>query len=316
MVLAKRIDRRILTFAVLVSTFTLPPGTFGQAWPQAKGTAYVKLSYGSSTASQQYTFDGRQKEYADNVSDNAFFDRSIYSYAELGLTDNITLIGGLPYKRVVVRDAAFRYRTYGFGSATLGARIGLKPYVGLDDAPLDALAANVVLSLPTGYTRNYTPSAGAGQVDADLYLSYGRSFYPLPAYAQAGIGYRYHSTIYALSTAVPCQEGVSKDCVADRQPALGDEATFGLEAGYTFKSVVFANLMLRGGWAFEKPTEGFSVANPIPTRQRYIKAGATLAVTPLENFSVNCQAFITPYGLNTVKSFDLFLGVDYRFTIF
>jgi hypothetical protein len=287
-----------------------------QSWPQSKGMSYIKLSYGSSTARDQFTFDGREKEYADNVDDNAFFDRSIYAYGELGLTDDITLLGSLPYKRVIIRDAAFRYRTFGFGSMQLGARVGLKPYLGLDSLPFDALAANVMLTLPTGYTRNLTPSVGSGQADAELYLSYGRSFYPADAYAQAGIGYRYRSSIYGLSKAVPCQEGSDKDCVADRTPVYGDEVFFGIEGGYTISKLVFVNLMARGSFSVKAPTEGFSVQNPIPTRQRYIKLGGTLAVFPVDDVSLNAQAFFTPYGLNTIKSFDLFLGVDYRIRIF
>lgn len=287
-----------------------------QSWPQEEGKAYVKLSYGTSTASQQYTFDGREKEYADNVTGNAFFDRSIYAYGELGLTDNITLLGSLPYKRVILRDAAFRYQTFAFGSVGLGARVGLKPYLGMDEAPLDALAANVFVTLPTGYTRNLTPSVGAGQIDGELYLSYGRSFHPIDAYAQAGVGYRYRSSIYALSSAVPCQEGVDKDCIADRKPEYGDDLLFGIEGGYTFAKRVFVNLMARGSFSVKAPTEGFSVANPIPTRQRYIKLGGTLAVIPVEDMTVNGQVFFTPYGVNTVKSVDLFLGVDYRLSIF
>ena len=214
-------SRRTL-LSILGLLLTALPLT-AQSWPQSKGMSYLKLSYGSSTARDQFTFDGRQKEYADNVDDNAFFDRSIYAYGELGLTDNITLLGSLPYKRLIIRDAAFRYRTFGIGSAQIGARVGLKPYLGLDSLPFDALAANVMLTLPTGYTRNLTPSVGSGQADAELYLSYGRSFYPLDAYAQAGVGYRYRSSIYGLSKAVPCQEGSDKDCVADRTPVYGDE---------------------------------------------------------------------------------------------
>jgi hypothetical protein len=66
----------------------------------------------------------------------------------------------------------------------------------------------------------------------------------------------------------------------------------------------------------KKPTEGFSVSNPIPTRQRYIKLGGSLAVFVAEGISINGQIFFTPYGLNTVKSTDIFLGVDYRPSFF
>lgn len=302
---------------VAIGAFVLLLAPFfarAQAWTKGEHEVYVKVSYGSSTASEQYTFDGRRKEYADNVADDAFFDRSLYAYAEYGLTSNLTLNVSLPYKRLVVRDAAFRYRTFAFGTATVGARYGLKRMVeALGDN--DALAANISLSIPTGFTRNYLPSAGSGQVDADFSVSYGRSLYPVPGYLQGGIGYRYRSDFYNLSTTIPCQEGVDKDCFADRRPSYGDELLFGVEGGYTFGSWLFVNLMARSGWSLSAPDEGFSVSNPIPTRQRYIKTGATLALRPIEALGVSAQAFFTPYGRNTVNSFDLFIGVDYSFTI-
>ena len=298
----------------LVGTVLLPAVAGAQAWPKGAGEGYLKLSYGSSTASQQYTFDGRTKDYADNVADNAFFDRSIYLYGEYGLTSNLTLTAALPYKRLIVRDAAFRYRTFGFGTASIGARYGLKGIVGgLGDN--DALAANFGVSVPTGYTRNYLPSAGSGQVDAELSVSYGRSLYPAPAYLQAGVGYRYRSGFYDMSVTIPCQEGVDKDCFTDHQPTFGDEFLFGIEGGYTFASFLFVNVMVRGDFSLSAPTEGFSVSNPIPTRQRFIKTGATVALRPFDFLGVSAQAFITPYGLNTVNSFDLFLGIDYSFKL-
>lgn len=306
--LAQRVPFGVILLALL------PAVLRAQAWPKGEGEGYIKISYGSSTASEQYTFDGRKKEYADNVADDAFFDRSIYAYAEYGLTSNLTLTASLPYKRLIVRDAAFRYRTFAFGTATVGGRFGLKDIIGgLGDA--DALAANFSISAPTGYTRNYLPSVGAGQVDMDLSVSYGRSFYPTPAYAQGGVGLRYRSGIYSLSTTIPCQEGVDKDCFTDRMPDFGDELLFAVEGGYTFGDLLFVNLVARGSFSLTPPTEGFSVGNPIPTRQRYIKTGATVAVRPFDFLALSAQAFATPYGLNTVNSFDLFLGVDYSFKL-
>ncbi len=148
----------------------LPTQSDGQAWTKEKGKTYVKLSYGSSTASEQYSFDGQTKEYADNVSENAFFDRSLYLYGEMGLTPKLTLVAGIPFKRVIVRDATFRYRTFALGNAVIGARYNLKSLLGVD-AGSEAIAANFSLSLPTGYSRNLTPSVGSGQIDAELNAS-------------------------------------------------------------------------------------------------------------------------------------------------
>lgn len=284
----------------------------GQAWPRAIGDFYAKLSYGTSTGSEQFAFDGQTKLYADNVTEDAFFDRSIYSYIEYGLTNNITVVGGVPFKRIILRDAAFRYRTFGFGSAQIGARYGLKSLFGLESAHLDALAITGLFTIPLGYTRNYTPSTGSGQVDVDLSFSYGHSFYPIDAYLQVGAGYRYRSSVYSFSSSIPCQEGVDKDCFADRQPSYGDDLNGSVEAGFKPTPWLFMNLAARTSWSVKEPNEGFSVTNPIPTRQRVVKLGGTLAVMPVEALGLSSQLFFTPYGRNTVNSIDLFLGIDYH----
>lgn len=286
-----------------------------QAWSRDSGKVYVKLAYGTSTASEQYSFDGRIKDYADNVTENAFFDRSVYLYGELGLTPKLTLVAGLPYKRVIVRDAAFRYRTFALGDAQIGARYSLNSVLGLEGGA-EAVAANASLSLPLGYSRNLTPSAGSGQINADLNLSYGHSFYPLPVYAQAALGYRYRSNIYALSTAVYCQEGVNKDCFADTKPTYDDELFGGVEGGVTVASRVLLQGIARFNWSVTQPDVGFSVANPIPTKQRFLKLGGGIGVAAFQGLGISGQFFFTPFGRNTINSVDLFLGIDYTFRAF
>jgi hypothetical protein len=287
---------------------------WAQAWPQAPGSVYAKLAYGTATASEQYSFDGRVRPYADGVDEDAFFDRSLYAYAEAGLTPDVTLVVAAPLRRVFVRDAAFRYRTYGFGSINLGARVGLKPLLGvLGDA--DALAVNAALTLPTGYTRNRTPSVGTGQVDAELALAYGRSLHPIPAYAQVSAGYRYRSSFYSFSRAVECQEGVDLDCLRDLKPDYSDELTATAEAGYTFGGRLLVQAMARGVYSVEKPETAFSVANPLPTRQRALKVGGGAALALPGGVGLSAQVFYTPVGRNTVRSLDLFLGLDGRFRL-
>lgn len=289
--------------------------SLSQAWPRDEGKVYTKLSYGSSTASEQYSFDGQTKEYADNVSDNAFFDRSLYFYGELGLTPDITLMAGIPFKRVIVRDAAFRYRTFALGNVQIGARYNLKSLLGIESGS-EAVAANFSLSLPTGYSRNLTPSVGAGQIDAELNASYGHSFYPFPGYAQAALGFRYRSDIYALSSAIPCQEGVNKDCFGDTKPTYENELFGGIEGGVTIASRVLVQGIARFNWSVTAPTTGFTVANPIPTKQRYLKLGTGIGVGTFKDLNLSGQFFFTPFGRNTIKSVDLFLGIDYTFSAF
>lgn len=305
----QRIHSILATVALLCLAPTAIPSSGQGAWVQPRGNAYLKLSYGASTAADQYTFDGRVKQYADNVEDYAFFDRSFYLYMESGVANHGTMVISVPYKRIIVRDAAFRYRTYAFGNAGVGGRFNLAPLMRL--SPRDALALSVTAGIPLGYTRNYAPSAGSGQVDLQGVLAYGRSLYPAPFYLQFGAGYRYRSRIYALSRAIDCNEGSDVFCQADRKPDFGDEVLLMAETGATFGRL-FLQVLANAVWSVEPPTTGFSVANPVPTLQRYVKTGAGVAVILPDGATVNVQAFMTPYGRNTVKSVDLYFGFDYR----
>ncbi len=284
-----------------------------QAWPQARGHAYVKLSHGRSTAAEQFGFDGQTKPYADNVDGDAFFDRSFYLYAEYGLTDRLTLVALVPYKVLRVRDAAFDYETEGLGSVMLGLRTGLKHLAGLT-ADRHALAANVMLTLPTGYTRNFTPSVGPGQVDFQVTIHYGLSLWPVPGYAQAGFGYRYRSPLYAFSTATACQEGRDVNCFADTEPKYDDELLFSGEVGFSLDRWALVQVLGQGVWSNKAPDPetSFSARNPLPTRQRYVKAGAGLTLYPIRKLGLGAQVFFTPTGRNTIRSTDVFFGVEYR----
>lgn len=290
----------------------MPQLAKAQAWPQARGSAYVKVSHGRAAAAEQYTFDGRRRPYADNVVGDAFADRSGYLYAEYGWTEHVTVVGSASYKYLHVEDAAFTYETGAFSTLTLGVRVGLKPLLGWN-APQQALAANVSVSLPLGYTRNLAPAVGAGQVDAQASLAYGLSLYPFPGYAQAGAGYRYRSSVYALSQDMACQPGRDLDCTRDVQPAYDDEWFLDAEAGVSLGRWVLVQVLSQAVLSVRAPTAetSFTARNPIPTRQRYLKVGAGLSLYPIPAIGISLQSFATPAGRNTIRSTDWFIGVEY-----
>ncbi len=300
-------------FVLLLLGFASVQVGRGQAWVQPKGHAYVKLSLSDATASEQYRFDGERIPYADNVEGEAFFDESFYLYSEIGLTDNLTLVAILPYKSIRVRDAAFDYETEGLGSVMIGLRTGIKKLVGLT-AEQHTLAANFMLTLPTGYTRNFTPSVGPGQVDVQTTINYGVSLWPFPGYAQAGLGYRYRSSLYGFSTTTPCEDGRDVNCFEDVETKYDDELLFSAEAGVNLGRWALVQVIGFGVLSNKPPDAetSFSIRNPIPTRQRYVKLGGGLTVYPLRKLGVGVQAFFTPSGRNTIRSTDIFWGVEYR----
>ena len=304
-----RFRRGVLVICLL----GLAAGARAQAWPQAPGEAYVKLTLGNATASEQYRFDGARAPYADNVEGDAFFDESLYLYAEVGVSERLTLVAVVPYKTLRVLDAAFEYESRGLGSVMLGLRTDLKDDFGLR-GDRHALAANLLLTLPTGYTRNFTPSVGPGQVDYQGTLAYGLSLYPAPAYAQAALGYRYRSAFYGFSTTIDCQEGQDVNCIAAAEPKYDDELLFSAEAGLSLGRWALLQLLGFGVWSNKVPDAetSFSARNPLPTRQRYLKTGAGLTLYPIPRLGLSLQVFGTPTGRNTVRSTDAFFGIEYR----
>ncbi len=288
------------------------------------GEAYVKASYGKVDADRQYTFYGRTTEFIDGLPGDTFRDRSLYLYAEVGLTDHLTMVLSVPYKRVFIRDQAFRLRTFAFGTVSLGARVALLPLLGWTSSR-NVLAFNLTVDVPAGYTRNFAPSAGTGQVDVETMLGAGHSFWPFPAYAQVAAGFRYRSAFYGFSEAVDCQPGRDVSCIADVQPRFGHEWRYRLEAGLTpFGGGALVQVLAGGAWSLHLPTTGFSAINPLPTRQRYLKVGGGLTLYPfrlagrerLAPLGLGLQYYLTPTGRNTLASRDLFMGIEYRLKLF
>ena len=303
-----------------LSLLSLPSLSYAQAWTLPKGASYTKFFYGEVTAAQQYTFDGRATDFIDGLAGDTYRDRSLYMYSEIGLSDRFSLVLSLPYKRSFVRDHAFRFRVFGLGTASVGGRFSLQQLFSMNPSR-NALAANVMVHVPTGYTRNYAPSTGAGQVDVQASIFYGRSFHPFPAYAQVGAGYRHKSSLYLLSKAAPCRGGSDIHCIVDARPDYGDELLFHAEAGISPPGgMLLLQAIVTSAWSLEKPVVGFSALNPIPTHQRVAKVGAGITVYPFHvlksplfaSIGVSAQYFETPFGQNTINSRDLFVGVELR----
>ncbi len=292
----------------------------GQAWTMPRGEHFLKITGSSITAANQFSFDGRTLDFANGVSGNAFRDESLYLYGELGLFNNLTLVLSLPYKRTFVQDLAFKYETSALGSGTIGVRLALLPLFGARPSAL-SLALNLATNVPLGYTRNFAPSAGPGQVDVQASLGLGVSFYPTAAYAQISAGYRYRSSLYAFSQAVPCNVGNDINCIRDIKPTYGNELIFTADTGIMFlNGMLFFQALANGVWSVDEPAVGFTAINPIPTLQRYIKAGAGFTLYPfritrlygMADLGFGVQYFLTPYGRNTIESTDLFFGIEYR----
>ncbi len=299
---------RLLLAAVLLLSAS---DALAQAWPQPEGGLYVKLSHGRSDADEQFNSDGNARPYADGVSDDAFADRSGYLYAEYGLTPQLTLVGLLPFKTLTTRDLDFEYEAQALGSAQIGARYGLADALNLTGTRHTAAVAGL-LTVPLGYERNRAPAVGTGQVDVQASLHYGLSLHPLPLYAQVGGGYRARSDVYAFSSTVDCVPGRSIGCTTDTTPDYGNEWFYGAEIGASDGRWFLLQALLHGVSSAQTiEPERITADGGLPTRQRFLKVGGGVTLYPIPSVGVSIQAFRTPEGANTIRSTDVFVGIEY-----
>ena len=282
-----------------------------QAWTQPPGSAYLKVAHGRTAVSEQFDVNGDVAPFSETVVGDAFFDRSIYLYAEVGVIAGITAVGMIPIKNISVEQEDGRLQTVGVGDVELRARLDLRPLVGIaDDAT--ALAFSAGARLPSGYTRNLSPSVGSGQTDLQLGLALGRSFHPVPVYAQTGISFVNRLSMFGLSRAIDCTDVNDLACVDDVLPEFDNEWVYSVEVGVSIGSRLLLQLLASGTRSVNEPTEQFQEVNPIATRKRFFKVGSGVTLSITESVGTSLQIFRTTAGRNTIRSTDVFVGVEYR----
>lgn len=295
------------------------------AWTRPKNQLWVLPFYGHIRAGERFDENGNVANFTDVDPAGFYTDESLYANVEFGLTDGLTLHLELPYKFVEVQESPSQpvpseKFTRAFGNLYAGLRFGV-----LDLLPVETRlewSIEIGAFLPMGYTRNFQPSVGPGNIDFDVKTALGYGFTiadVLPSYTQVGMGFRARSTAFALSRAVPCSTG-DPTCLLDTKPRYGDEFIFLGEYGVTpFKGAVLGFLKVMGTVSLLEPEVAFTATNPIPARQRYLKVGGGGLVYPLrffgvkygENVGLMVQYFSTVWGQNTTKSDDLFVGFEY-----
>jgi hypothetical protein len=316
--------------AVLALALLFPALAHAQAWTPKAGEGYAKLAYGQTTATERFDVDGTLVPYDDRLGDADFRSRGAFLYAEYGLRDWLTAVALLPYQAADVDAAGLRVREVsGLGTANLGLRFRLRPPF-VKGHPNRAFALNLTAGLPLGYDRNADPALGGGQLDFTGLFAFGASFYPAPAYLQAGLGYRLRTASFGLSGALDCltADGESfgatasgEACITDEvaRRNFEDEVVARFEVGYTLGEVVLLQGLLDAAWATgsPEPEEGASPsaadANLRFDGQRYVKAGAGLTVTVWREVGLGVQVFATPIGQQTLRATDVFFSVETRF---
>ena len=198
------------------------------AWLQKKNGGYVKISYATFRSSTGFDQNGNTVDLNDGTSSGDYTDISFNTYLEYGLHDKLTLIANVPIKQASKAGE----RSIGLGDLTAGLRTPV-------------LSGPVVLSVSSCvkvplYTQSQfaAPSLGTANVDGDFRVLVGRSFWPIPGYGTAEVGYR-------------------------RRGGFADQIIYSAEIGGTFAKRVDAQIR---------------IANPNFGDQDFVNLGGGLAI--------------------------------------
>ena len=292
-----------------------------QAWTKKQGEVYLKIAYALATASEQFNFEGGKGPFYTEKPGYTFADSSIFFYAEGGITDYLTMIASLPYKRLYNETVDHRKLTVGTGDLWVKLRFSIQEFAKIPI--ISALSVNLGASLPMNYTRNRLPTLGRGQVELRATLDYGQSFYPMPAYFQMGVGYNTRLPFYALTQAAPCKQGGDIDCIVDQPDSVegAHEFIFYAEFGVTPIGWLLMQFRINGTISFANPTATLVPPGEIPpATQRFIQAGTMLVFFPfyklrspwIKKLGFSAQFTGTLWGQNTINAGYMFFGLEYQ----
>jgi hypothetical protein len=187
--------RPLLVLALFLTSIPCLAG----AWTKPAGGGYGKL--GSATFVSDHGYDDR----GERVSDDSFrmHAQTLFAYGELGLTDDIMLVGFAPYVLATNgHSSGVRFHTAGTGDLMGGVQVTLLRYQNLVVSARAELKVPLYEGAPSlrgrqtawvkGFPRSSTffPALGDGQVDVTGFLSAGASLPWVKAFLTADVGYR------------------------------------------------------------------------------------------------------------------------------
>lgn len=300
----------MLRLLALVALAACPCDAAGQAWTRPPGGVYASVLHGRLQSSARFDAAGERVAYLSDTDEGAFTDHSWYLYVEAGATRRLTVVAMVPYKRMSVERGRGRtpVAADGVGTAQLGARLDLRAPLGLADGR--AAALQVLLGLPTGYTRNAAPALGTGVADVDVVASAGASFHPLPAYVQAGAGVRLRTGLFGLSRTQPCMPGAF--CDPELMPDYDHQWLATAEAGMRPVSWLLVQGLAGGQWSNRPPEVDADLITTAATRERRLQLGAAVTLYPLPHVGLSVRRFGVVRGRNTLAGASWFVGLEVR----
>lgn len=275
----KRFLTNTLCTALLVALSA--SSVFAGAWTREKGKLYDKLGFNVYYADKNFDPDGGKSDFPNG---GTFRDYNLNNYIEYGLTDNLTLINSLVYKRIDKNETTVDMTTWGVGDIDVAARYKLA------EGNWGILSVQALLKIPSAYDKNDRLPLGNGQFDYEGKLLYGKSLYPhIPGYVNLELGYRFR----------------------DGDPS--DEFRYLVEFGVDVTKSFYGRLKLDGIYSIDNGNKYAYDGNPTTTNNfdlGKLELTAGYKITPAWGLELT---FTPPlYGQNTAAGFNYALGIFYQ----
>ncbi|MEM7369127.1 MAG: hypothetical protein AAF587_11050 [Bacteroidota bacterium] len=188
----------------------LPNQLKAGAWPQDKGSAYLKLGLRLTTARFFYNEVGRR------TAIHPYADFSSIAYGEFGVFKNVTAIASIPFFRYVrvkretiaigggiIREIG---QNAGFADPEVGVRFGIARFGAW------VISAEGLLGLPLGESMDINNLIlGDGEFNQLIRIQAGHSFYPKPFYMSVGIGYNNRTAGFSDELRYDAEFGYASD---------------------------------------------------------------------------------------------------------
>ena len=222
--LHQKLTPHVIPLLIVALSVLLPQMASAGAWTLGKGQVWSKITYMSLSTNEHYDNDGNVGQIpARYKSQQVYFD--VY----YGLNDRIDVGVKIPYISNEFVDVSPEHPFYGAPDkkdSGLGDVRGVAKINLVNSADLVG-TLKLGFKAPMGEYREVPEalSITGGQWDFEVVAQLGRSFYPVPVYANVDLGYRLRGE-YTDSN--PSDAGG-----VDRTYTPGAEIVFNAEAGYS-----------------------------------------------------------------------------------
>ena len=240
--LHQKLTRRVTPLLIAALSILLPQMASAGAWTLGKGHVWSKITAMSQSTDQDYNADGDAVEIP---RDAQYESTQVYFDVFYGVSDQIDVGLQIPYisNKFVDKDESNEVATpppaleteSGLGDLRAFAKVNLvnsADFVG---------TLKFGFKLPIGEYREVPEalSITGGQSDFEVAAQIGRSFYPVPVYANLDLGYRLRGEYADSDFDSDCNpdrnqdDDLNNNCNPDRSYTPGAEFVLNAEAGYS-----------------------------------------------------------------------------------